>query len=85
MNSIEKIFPPTTTRVENSTSDEVNRRIERDTAENVARVAAAGPKAIVRRLEELDREWDIERTLEANAAAVIRKQEDGYAYINSGG
>lgn len=26
------------------------------------------PTAIARRLEELDREWDIERTLEANAA-----------------
>ena len=27
-------------------------------------------EAIARRLEELDREWDIERTLEANAATV---------------
>src|SRR5581483_9600968 len=30
----------------------------------------ASPEAIERRLEELDREWDIERTLEANAALV---------------
>ena len=38
--------------------------------ENVRRVAAGGPEAIDRRLAELDREWDIERTLEANAASL---------------
>ena len=70
MNPIERIFPPTTTRVENNTCDEINRDIERETAKNVARVAAAGPEAIGRRLKELDREWDIERTLEANAATI---------------
>ena len=36
----------------------------------MARFAAAGPEAIDRRLAELDREWDIERALEANAASV---------------
>lgn len=71
MNPIERIFPPTTTRVENNTCDEINRDIERETAKNVARVAAAGPEAIERRLKELDREWDIERTLEANAATIV--------------
>lgn len=34
------------------------------------RYAAAGPGAIERRLEELDREWAIERTLEANASSI---------------
>ena len=34
------------------------------------RIAAEGTDAISRRLRELDREWDIERTLEANAAAI---------------
>ena len=63
-------LPPTATRVEHSTGEEINARIERETAENVARVAAAGPAAIALRLRELDEEWDIERTLEANAAAV---------------
>ena len=33
--------------------------------------AAAGPAAISRRLEELDREWDVERVLEAEAGATI--------------
>jgi hypothetical protein len=53
-----------------NTPDRYNEAIRRQTEENVARVAAAGPGAIGRRLAELDREWDIERTLEANAAGV---------------
>ena len=64
-------LPATTTRVERATAKEVNGRIEQETARNVAHVAARGSAAIDRRLEELDREWDIERTLEANAAAII--------------
>jgi hypothetical protein len=36
----------------------------------VARTAAAGPAAIDQRLTELDREWDIERTPEVNAAGI---------------
>jgi hypothetical protein len=32
--------------------------------------AAGGPEAVDRRLQVLDREWDIERTLEANAATL---------------
>jgi hypothetical protein len=46
----------------------VNEDIRRNTEQNVARYASAGAAAIDRRLVELDREWDIERTLEANAA-----------------
>ena len=70
MNVADPPLPPTATRVEHSTADKINARIERETAENVARIAAAGSAAITRRLEELDREWDVERTLEANAATV---------------
>lgn len=62
------IVPPTTTRVERSTSEEVNRRIRRDTERRVQDIRHAGREAVETRLEELDREWDIERTLEANAA-----------------
>ena len=64
------MLPPTTRRVAEHTADHVNDRIRRETDERVARIAAAGPDAIARRLEELDREWDIERTLEANAATI---------------
>lgn len=60
----------TTTRVPEHTRGEFNEQIRRGTEENVARNATAGPDAISRRLQELDHEWDIERTLEANAATI---------------
>ena len=63
-----RMIPETTTRVTRHTAEHINEQIRRDIEENVARIAAAGPEAMNRRLAELDREWDIERTLEANAA-----------------
>src|SRR6185295_129085 len=63
------MLPNTVDRVSNQTCDAVNDRIRRQTEENIARLKQAGPTAIARRLEELDAEWDIERTLEANAAS----------------
>jgi hypothetical protein len=70
MSTQSRIFPPTATRVEENTAREITLRIERETEENVARTAAAGSNAITRRLKQLDYEWDIERTLETNAAAL---------------
>lgn len=64
-------MPSTTERVPQHTADHVNRQIRLQTEENVTRIAEAGPAAIDRRLEELDHEWDIERTLEANAASAV--------------
>jgi hypothetical protein len=64
------MIPSTVERVPAHTADHVNETIRRDTEDRIARVAARGPAAIQRHLEELDREWDIERTLEANAATV---------------
>lgn len=65
------MIPSTVERVPRHTAEHVNRAIRRQTDDNVARVATQGPEAIDRRLAELDREWDIERTLEANAATVV--------------
>lgn len=62
------MIPSTIERVPLHTADKVNERIRRQTAERVAQIASAGPEAIQERLAELDHEWDIERTLEANAA-----------------
>ena len=62
--------PSTRQRVPENTAARVNERIRRETNARVARTAAGGRPAIGRRLNELDREWDIERTLEANAAAL---------------
>lgn len=64
------MIPATTTRVNENTAPEVNQEIEDTTNSRVRRLAAAGPAAINRRLEELEHEWDMERVLEANAASV---------------
>jgi hypothetical protein len=61
---------PTATRVQEHTAEHINRRINRITAGNFARHAHSSPEQIEQRLAELDREWDIERTLQTNFAAV---------------
>ena len=63
-------MPPTTERVTRQTSGESTTRIAGATAERVDAAASADRPWLDRRLEALDREWDIERVLEANAAAV---------------
>ena len=64
------MLPASTKRVPEHTSPDVNERIQHDIALSVIRQWAVGPEAINRRLEELDREWDIERAIEANAATI---------------
>lgn len=59
----------TSGRVERNTDREINRRIRADTEARVAMIARQGPHAIARRLRALDREWDVERCLEASAAS----------------
>ena len=65
------MLPPTSTRVSDHTSNRVNRQIREQTEQNIQKYASEGPSAINARLAELDEEWDIERTLEANAAALM--------------
>jgi hypothetical protein len=60
----------TVSRVPENTSEEANVAIRARIQEHVAYYAALGPEAINERLADLDREWDIERFLEANAATV---------------
>ncbi|MCS6289707.1 MAG: DUF2892 domain-containing protein [Nitrospira sp.] len=64
------MIPATTSRIELSTDDEVNDRIRRQTERNISHFVKQDTHEIAGRLEELDREWDVERTLEANAASV---------------
>jgi hypothetical protein len=63
------MLPDTTSRVEQNTAEKVNERIRRKTECNIQLYSKAGPEAIDLRLEQLDREWDIERAIEANAAS----------------
>ena len=65
------MLPATTTRVAEHSDESVNQRIRRRTQENLELYGAAGGDFIDNRLRELDREWDIERLLEANAASVV--------------
>lgn len=62
-------LPATRTRVAYNTSEASNQRIDRQIERDVE-YFAEHPEAIENRLAELDREWDIERALEANAATV---------------
>jgi hypothetical protein len=59
----------TTERVSNCTSAKINKKIKQHTDLNII-YYAANINEIDARLEELDREWDIERTLEVNAATI---------------
>lgn len=63
-------LPGTDQRVSRHTAAAVNRRIRDQTRQRVARYSRADRAAIDARISELEREWDIERTLEANAASI---------------
>jgi hypothetical protein len=63
------MLPATVDRVPRHTAREVQAAIHDRMAASVREHAARGPEAIERRLAELDREWDVERALETNAAA----------------
>jgi hypothetical protein len=60
----------TTERVSPHTDDEISERISRRIEANVNFYATQDPRILDSRLKELDREWDIERMLEAHAAAI---------------
>lgn len=53
-----------------NTPPAVNQRIHGKTLHDVSRYIGADPVFIDERIRELEREWDVERTLEANAAIV---------------
>jgi hypothetical protein len=65
-----ELIPPSAERVPQHTEEEINARIQRQTEANVAYYATRDRRLLDIRLQELDREWDIERVLEANAATV---------------
>jgi hypothetical protein len=62
--------PTTADRVRHSTAPQVNREIDRQTNNNIRRYANSSPDVINKRIEELDKEWDVERALEVNASTL---------------
>jgi hypothetical protein len=63
------MLPATDQRVPTSTSDKTNAAIAEQTRERL-HAFATQPEGIPGRLSELEFEWDVERTLEANAATL---------------
>lgn len=63
-------IPNTDERVPRHTAARVNDELQDQMLANVRRFEGASRGAIDARIAELRREWDIERTLEANAASV---------------
>ena len=57
-------------RVREHSPEKLNQRIDRATQRRVLRAGGESKPALSRRLEQLDGEWDMERVLETNAAAV---------------
>jgi hypothetical protein len=62
--------PTSADRVRHSTAADVNREIDRQTNSNIRRYANSSEEVINRRIEELDKEWDVERALEVNASTL---------------
>jgi hypothetical protein len=63
-------LPDTQDRVPRHTSTVVNHRIQGRTLHDVSRLVGVDPRFIDERIQQLQSEWDIERTLEANAASL---------------
>jgi len=61
-------LPATSSRVRRFTPEAVNLEIWQQTVSNIESMVNANPEQIEDRLRQLDAEWDIERTLETNAA-----------------
>jgi hypothetical protein len=57
-------------RVQAHTAGRVNRRIEDEARQRVLHAARESESRLSQRMTELDREWDIERLLEANASSL---------------
>jgi hypothetical protein len=64
------MLPKTTTRVERNTAPEINARNRLEVERNIERYSGAGRPDLDLRIDELDREWDIERSLEIGAGTV---------------
>ena len=78
------MLPSTVERVPQHTPGPINEQIRRQTEQNVTHFSA-DPAAIDRRLAELDREWDIERTLEQSHPALAQGGAAAFAIETDAG
>lgn len=68
---IQDIIPPSTSKVKLHTKPESNQKIEQKTQQNIKDYQGASKELLNKRLQQLDREWDIERVVESKAAVMI--------------
>lgn len=59
-----------TDRIRANTSQEINHQIDSEIDASVREFASKSDRKITDRINELDQEWDIERTLETNASLI---------------
>ena len=64
------MFSASSERVPRHTAHGVNQAIQEQTKANVKCFASSDEQTIEKRLVQLDREWDVERMLEANASTI---------------
>lgn len=67
----EEKVPPTTKRVELNTDDKINKNIMDKTIESIEQYKDADEETLTDRLRVLNKEWNTERVLEANASTLI--------------
>lgn len=65
---METIMPYGKDRVQEASSSKANEEINQKTKDNIQYYSSADEATIKARIKELDKEWDIERTLELNAS-----------------
>lgn len=65
------ILPPTSRRVEEHTNKLINARIQQTADRNVVRYLGKSDTEITARINDLDKEWDIERVIETSDATII--------------
>lgn len=74
MTTTAEVDPREADRVRELSTENANRKIDAQTRESIDRTTAGGRPAIERRLEELQREWDIDRVLMLNFAVFVFPQ-----------
>ncbi|MFC5269442.1 hypothetical protein [Adhaeribacter terreus] len=57
-------------RVRRSSTDKANQAVDQEILENISQYGYASLEALEDRIEELNKEWDIERVLEVNASTL---------------
>lgn len=67
---LERLLEPRYDRVRQHGSEKANEEVLREMRERIAYYASRPQDEVEQRLEELDREWDIERSLQMNAAVL---------------